>query len=85
LPNLRKKEIGFLANQAKNKIIQALENKNREFLSAIEKEEKKDVTLPGEKPELGYIHPLSQAQHKLADIFLSMGFEVLDGPELETD
>ncbi len=44
-----------------------------------------DVTAPGKKIELGHPHPLSLAQKKAADIFSSMGFEVAEGPELETE
>ena len=44
-----------------------------------------DVSLPGEKQANGHLHPFSQAINQLADIFLSMGFEVVEGPELETD
>ena len=51
----------------------------------IQKQKVFDVTLPGEKMGYGRLHPISQAINKLADIFLSMGFEVVEGPELETD
>ena len=51
----------------------------------IQKQKAFDVTLPGEKMKSGRLHPISQAINKLADIFLSMGFEIVEGPELETD
>ncbi len=51
----------------------------------MQKQKAFDVTLPGEKIVFGCLHPISQAINKLADIFLSMGFEVVEGPELETD
>jgi len=44
-----------------------------------------DVTAPGKKVELGHLHPLTQAQNKAIDIFSSMGFEIAEGPELETE
>src|SRR3989338_4403769 len=44
-----------------------------------------DVTAPGKKMERGHLHPLTQAMDKAGDIFQSMGFEVVDGPELETE
>ena len=44
-----------------------------------------DVTAPGKKMERGHLHPLTQAMDKAGDIFQSMGFEVADGPELETE
>src|SRR4030042_1368483 len=44
-----------------------------------------DVTLEIEKYKLGHLHPLTQVQMELEDIFKSMGFMILDGPELESD
>lgn len=44
-----------------------------------------DVTAPGKKMERGHLHPLTQAMDKAGDIFQSMGFEIVDGPELETE
>ena len=55
----------------------------------MEKKQKKssfiDVTAPGKKMERGHLHPLTQAMDKAGDIFQSMGFEIADGPELETE
>lgn len=44
-----------------------------------------DVTAPGKKIEYGHLHPLTLVQKKVADIFSSMGFEIAEGPELETE
>jgi len=44
-----------------------------------------DVTAPGKKVEKGHLHPLTQAMDKACEIFQSMGFEIADGPELETE
>ncbi len=44
-----------------------------------------DVTLPGEQREVGGLHPLNKVLEDLIDIFRSMGFDVVDGPEVETD
>src|SRR4030042_2413535 len=44
-----------------------------------------DVTLEIEKYKLGHLHPLTQVQNELEDLFKSMGFMILDGPELESD
>lgn len=55
----------------------------------MEKKQKKssfiDVTAPGKKMERGHLHPLTQAMDKAGDIFQYMGFEIADGPELETE
>ena len=44
-----------------------------------------DVTAPGKRPERGHLHPLTLVQQKAADIFTSIGFEIAEGPELETE
>ena len=44
-----------------------------------------DVTAPGKKAELGHLHPLTQIQQKVNEIFSSLGFEIVEGPELETE
>lgn len=44
-----------------------------------------DVTAPGKKQERGHLHPLTLVQQKAVDIFSSMGFEVVEGPELEEE
>ncbi len=51
------------------------------------KEDKKffDVTIPGKKVERGHLHPLTIVQRRAVDIFNSMGFEVAEGPEVETE
>ncbi len=48
-------------------------------------EETIDVTLPGEQRTVGGLHPLNNVLEDLIDIFRSMGFDVVDGPEVETD
>ncbi len=44
-----------------------------------------DVTAPGKKIEHGHLHPLTQVQNKAVEIFSSMGFEIAEGPEVETE
>jgi len=46
--------------------------------------EKIDVTLPGTRPRLGHLHPITLLRQKIEDIFVSMGYAVEDGPEIET-
>ena len=47
--------------------------------------EKMDVTLPGKRPQFGAKHPLSIVLDEIKEIFIGMGFEIADGPEVETD
>ncbi|MBU3925758.1 phenylalanine--tRNA ligase subunit alpha [Patescibacteria group bacterium] len=44
-----------------------------------------DVTAPGKKQARGHLHPLTLVQQTATDIFSSMGFEIVDGPEMETE
>lgn len=79
-----KTKIGKLANEIKLDI----QVKFAEAKKVVEGERREsflDVTLPGKKIEAGHIHPISQIQEELEDLFISMGFMVLDGPELESD
>jgi len=83
-----KPQLGALANQVKNDISSALEKKQNEL--AVSKQGKIDkdfidVTLEVEKYKLGHLHPMTQVQNELEDIFQSLGFMILDGPELESD
>ena len=50
---------------------------------ALERE-RLDVTLPGTRPDRGHLHPLTLVRQRLEDIFVSMGYTVEDGPEIET-
>ena len=93
LPVEEKKLIGGQANLLKNELEQAFQKK----LEIIEREEINqkllahavDLTYTNQIRELGPygggIHPVSQVQREIEDIFLSMGFEILDGPHIEDD
>ena len=49
------------------------------------KKEAVDITLPGKKPQLGSLHPLNIVKNKIIDAFTGMGFEIFEGPEIDTD
>ncbi|NQT50283.1 phenylalanine--tRNA ligase subunit alpha [Candidatus Kuenenbacteria bacterium] len=84
-----KKEIGQLANKIKFDLLNLIEEKRKELSSkkidqALEKDDI-DITMPGKKKELGSLNPNTIVQNELEDIFRSLGFMILDGPELESD
>ena len=84
-----KKARGALINAAKQQIEAAL-NSRREALASAElqtqlKAESLDVTLPGRQRGTGGLHPVSLTMERIEAIFGSMGFDVADGPEIETD
>ena len=76
-----------------NEIRDAVTGAMDEKISELEKiakdarliEERIDVTLPGKKQDMGALHPLTQIYYETRDIFVSMGFEIMDGPEVEYD
>jgi len=92
MANLSKEErpiIGGIANKAKKEIeekIQELEKKlaNKELNEKLEKESI-DVTLPSTKTKRGSKHPVNRVIEEIEDLFVSMGYTVESGPELETD
>ncbi|MBL8305422.1 MAG: phenylalanine--tRNA ligase subunit alpha [Rubrivivax sp.] len=89
LPHEQKKTRGAEINQAKARIESALQAR-REALAAAELEaqlraEALDVTLPGRRRGNGGLHPVSRTIERIEAIFGSMGFDVADGPEIETD
>ncbi|MCG2693185.1 phenylalanine--tRNA ligase subunit alpha, partial [Candidatus Parcubacteria bacterium] len=82
-----RKTLGKFANKVKQELTESLEETKvslQEIAGEVIKGDWLDVTLPSEK-KLGHLHPLSQVQYELEDIFSSMGFMVLDGPELESE
>ena len=81
--------IGQLANEVRSDIEAALAAKKQEQeAKALEeqlKAEKLDVTMPGTPAPMGHLHPLTQVQRELEDIFIGMGFSIAEGPEVELD
>jgi phenylalanyl-tRNA synthetase alpha chain len=89
LPVDQKKSRGALINAAKQQV-EALLNARREALAGADlqnqlKAESLDVSLPGRRRGSGGLHPISRARERIEAIFGSMGFDVADGPEIETD
>ena len=69
-----------------NELITEAETKlNNEILNKKLEDEKIDVTLPSNRRKRGSIHPFNMIVNEIEDLFVSMGYDVLDGPELETD
>ena len=79
--------MGQLANQLRSDIENAIEARKTELSAALlEKklrDEALDVSLPGEKQSIGHKHPMYNVLDQIKDIFVGMGFEIVDGPEVE--
>ena len=81
--------IGSLVNVVRDEIEKIIGEKEEEYKQAeLNKKletEKIDITLPSEKVKRGSKHPLNRIIEEVEDLFVSMGYDVVDGPELETD
>ncbi len=89
LPPQAKKEAGMRIGQARGRISQALQLREAE-ISAAELaralvEESVDVTLPTELAPVGAVHPVTALMDTMCDVFVGMGWEVAEGPELEAE
>ena len=84
-----KRQRGALINRAKEQIEAALQARRDALaqaqLDAQLRADSLDVSLPGRARGLGGVHPISRALERIEAIFGSMGFDVADGPEIETD
>ena len=80
-------QMGQLANQLREEIEETIETRRRALNEAKLElqllQETVDVTLPGEKHPMGHKHPMYNVLDQIKDIFIGMGFEIVDGPEVE--
>ena len=86
IPDKERKEKGKLANQVKQELSQLIENRRKELAGKGVKKpvgDWLDVTAPGIKVPRGHLHPITLVQREVEEIFQSMGYSVLDGPEVE--
>jgi phenylalanyl-tRNA synthetase alpha chain len=80
-----RKEVGILANSIKEELFSRINELKNNFNISDKEKGFFDPSLPGENLERGSLHPISIIQEEIEDLFSSMGFMILDGPELESD
>ena len=89
LPADERPLVGAAANAAKRELESRLESRLAEALAAERRagreRQRLDLTLPGRRPPLGALHPLTRVQDEIVAIFMGLGFSVAEGPEIETD
>jgi phenylalanyl-tRNA synthetase alpha chain len=85
LPPDQRREFGQRVNALKNEIDTALGARRAAVAAARPAAGTVDVTLPGRVRPLGRIHPLMRVRQQVEDIFSHMGYEILEGPEVEDD
>lgn len=82
-------KIGALANEIRSKLEAELEEKKSAISAKLEEAKLKaeviDVTMPGKQQPEGNLHPLTKVLNEIKDIFIGMGFQIADGPEVEYD
>ncbi len=81
--------IGQLANEVRSEVEKLIDKTKKEIENAeLEyklRAEEIDVTMPGKHSEAGRLHPITQVLNEMTDIFVGLGFQVVDGPEVEYD
>jgi phenylalanyl-tRNA synthetase alpha chain len=89
IPAEERPKVGQLVNQVRQELEAKFEQAETSMQEKIKKarliEETIDITMPGKKHKTGGLHPLNSVLEDFIDIFVSMGFDVVEGPEVETD
>jgi len=86
LPAEQRPPAGKKANKIKNVLDKALKTAAEKFASEDEEKDTKiDVSLPGRISAHGTLHPITQVNQEMCDIFSSLGFDIGEGPEVESD
>ena len=89
IPAEERGAFGKKVNDLKDEILALFDEKEKilhdEELALKYKKEAVDITLPGEMPTLGGLHPLTLVKNQIIDAFMGMGFNVFEGPEIDTD
>lgn len=89
VPAAERPKIGEVVNQVKQTLEQTIKDRaeilKQEALKAKIEHDKVDITLPGRKPACGHLHPLTLTAREIKRIFMHMGFDVIEGPEIDND
>jgi len=88
IPKAKRTKVGKTANELKEFLTKKFEGKAKKIQEKSEKIREKDlvdITLPGEKVKIGHLHPLTQTKRKIEEIFQSLGFSIIEGPEIESE
>jgi len=89
LPIEERKKVGALANETRQALEEAFKQKSQSLeearIQAGALTESIDITLPGQIPPLGRLHPITQTLNEIVSIFAGMGFMVVEGPDVEWD
>lgn len=87
VPKDQRAEMGKLVNEVKQSVEEAIDNQGA-FLKNTSISQKRaaiDTTIPGIKPAIGHLHPMTVVINDVVNVFKELGFQATDGPEIETD
>jgi phenylalanyl-tRNA synthetase alpha chain len=84
LPDAERPTVGKRANEVKDALLSAFSEREKE-LDAATSVEAVDPTWPGQLPPIGHLHPITQFLRRVEAVFVAMGFEVVEGSEVETE
>jgi len=89
LPKEERPAFGQTVNQAKSHLAELLSQRESEIKEKVYESELKaqviDLTMPGRKRESGSLHPLTKVWREIEDVFISLGFDVAEGPDIEDE
>jgi phenylalanyl-tRNA synthetase alpha chain len=89
LPPAERPLVGAAANEVKRELEAALEQRRTATLEQERRRQRAgarvDLTLPGRRAPLGSVHPLTRVHDEIVEIFVGLGFSVVEGPEIESD
>ncbi|MEK7647126.1 MAG: phenylalanine--tRNA ligase subunit alpha [Patescibacteria group bacterium] len=89
MPEVKRKEMGAKANALRQELEGAFQKREKDLRGAVRavhlQREKIDISLPGTKTPVGHLHPLTKIKNEVEDIFVSLGFEIVEGPEMELE
>jgi phenylalanyl-tRNA synthetase alpha chain len=85
VPNDQKKEVGLKINSVKQRVLDIISLHKEKFISKSSNDSFEDLTKPADFIKLGSKHPISIVKNKIIDIFLKIGFDISEGPEIEDD
>jgi len=79
------KELNLLKSFIEKEVKEKASGLEEKIQKEVGEEEWIDITRPGKKPLIGHLHPLTQTKRKFEEIFQSMGFSIIEGPEIENE
>jgi phenylalanyl-tRNA synthetase alpha chain len=89
LPAEQRPEAGRLVNVVKQQVIDLLQQRQQDLQQNLVRQQLAktaiDVTAPGRGQSMGSLHPITRIRQRIEQLFLNMGFEIVEGPEIEND